>query len=67
MFGYDLEVVRRDEMHTFKVLPKRWIVERIFTWMGWSRRLSKYYELCPTSAEAMIWISFTHTMLKRTA
>jgi len=25
MFGYDLEVVKRNEMHTFKVLPKRWM------------------------------------------
>ena len=28
MFQYDVEVVKRDELHTFKVLPKRWIVER---------------------------------------
>jgi transposase len=67
MFGYDVEVVKRNEMHTFKVLPKRWIVERNFAWMGWSRRLSKDYELCPTSSETMIWISFAHTMLKRYA
>ena len=67
MFGYDVEVVKRNELHTFKVLPKRWIVERSFAWMGWSRRLSKDYELCPTSAESMLWISFTHTLLKRLA
>jgi transposase len=67
MFGYDVEVVKRNEMHTFKVLPKRWIVERNFAWMGWSRRLSKDYELCPTSSETMIWISFAHTLLKRFA
>jgi len=45
MFGYHVEVVKRNEMHTFKVLPKRRIVERNFAWMGWSRRLSKDYEL----------------------
>jgi len=66
MFGYDVEVVKRNELHTFKVLPKRWIVERNFAWMGWSRRLSKDYELRPTSSETMIWISFTHTLLRRT-
>jgi putative transposase len=54
-------------MHTFKVLPKRWIVERNFAWMGWSRRLSKDYEIRPISAETMIWISFAHTLLKRYA
>lgn len=67
MFGYDVEVVKRNELHAFKVLPKRWIVERSFAWMGWSRRLSKDYELKPSSSEAMIWISFTHTLLKRPA
>jgi putative transposase len=67
MFGDAVEVVKRNELHTFKVLPKRWIVERNFAWMGWSRRLSKDYEFCPTSAETMIWISFAHTLLKRTA
>lgn len=66
MFGYDVEVVKRNELHTFKVLPKRWIVERNFAWLGWSRRLSKDYELRPTSSETMIWISFTHTLLRRT-
>ncbi len=67
MFGYDVEVVKRNEVYAFKVLPKRWIVERSFAWMGWSRRLSKDYELKPSSSEAMIWISFTHTLLKRPA
>ena len=67
MFGYRVEVVKRNELHTFKVLPKRWIVESNFAWMGWSRRLSKDYELCPTSVETMIWISFTHTLLRRLA
>jgi putative transposase len=66
MFGFDVEVVKRNELHTFKVLSKRWIVERNFAWMGWSRRLSKDYELCPTSSETMIWISFTLTLLRRT-
>jgi transposase len=46
MFGYDVEVLKQNEMHSFKVLPKRRIVERNFAWMGWSRRLSKDYELC---------------------
>ncbi len=65
MFDYDVEVVKRNQMHTFKVLPKRWIVEGNFAWMGWSRRLSKDYQLCPTSAETTIWISFSNTLLRR--
>ncbi len=65
MFGYDVEVVKRDELHTFKVLPKRWVVERTFAWLNWSRRLSKDYELRHTSAETMIHIAFAHLLLKR--
>lgn len=49
MFGYEVEVVKRNELHRFRVLPKRWIVERTLAWLNWSRRLSKDYELrhCP--------------------
>src|ERR1035437_3564842 len=60
MFGYNVEVVKRNELHKFQVLPKRWIVERTFAWLNWSRRLSKDYELLHTSAETMIHIAFAH-------
>jgi putative transposase len=49
----------------FEVLPKRWIVERTFAWMGHSRRLSKDYEIRTDSAETMVRISHLHTLLKR--
>ena len=65
MFGYRVEVVNRNELHKFQVLPKRWIVERTFAWLNWSRRLSKDYELRQTSAETMIYIAFAHQMLRR--
>lgn len=65
MFDYDVEVVKRDELHTFKVLPKRWIVERTFAWLNWSRRLGKDYELRHTSAETIIHIAFAHLLLRR--
>jgi transposase len=65
MFGYALEVVKRTDKHLFKVLPKRWIVERTFAWLNWSRRLSKDYEVRPSSAEAMIHIAFVHLLLRR--
>jgi len=65
MFGYEVEVVKRNEMHRFRILPKRWIVERTFAWLNWSRRLSKDYELRHTSAEAMIYIAFAHLLLRR--
>ena len=59
MFGYTVEVVKRTDQHLFKVLPKRWIVERTFAWLNWSRRLSKDYELRHTSAETMIHTNLT--------
>jgi transposase len=65
MFGYTVEIVKRSDQKSFQVLPKRWIVERTFAWLNWSRRLSKDYELRPTSAETMIHIAFVHQLLTR--
>ena len=65
MFGWGVHVVRRNEAHTFKGLPKRWIVERTFAWLGWSRRLSKDYEVRTDSAETMMYIAFAHQLLRR--
>lgn len=39
--GAEVEVVKRNELHTFAVLPKRWIVERSFAWLDKCRRLWK--------------------------
>ena len=49
----------------FAVIPKRWVVERTFGWLGHSRRLSKDYEICTDYAETMVQISHLHTLLKR--
>jgi putative transposase len=65
MFGYLIEVVKRPELHAFKVLPKRWIVERTFGWFNWYRRLSKDYEHNPKTAEAMIHFLSCSLMLRR--
>lgn len=67
MFEWTLEIVKRNEVHRFVVLPKRWVVERTFAWLNWSRRLSKDYELRPISAETMIHIAYAHLMLRRLA
>jgi len=65
MFGYTVEIVKRSDQKEFKVLPKRWIVERTFAWLNWSRRLSKDYELSHSSAETMIHVAFAHQLLRR--
>lgn len=51
----------------FSVLPRRWVVERTFAWLGNYRRLSKDYEECIASSEGMIYIASIHTLLKRLA
>ncbi len=67
MFGYVLEVVKRPELHKFKVLLKRWIVERTCDWFNGYRRLSKDYEHNPKTSEAMIHFLASNLILKRLA
>ncbi|MBR1730460.1 MAG: transposase [Selenomonadaceae bacterium] len=49
----------------FQIIPKRWILERTFAWLNYSRRLSKDYEIKTASEEAMIIISHIHMLIKR--
>ena len=51
----------------FHVLPRRWIVERTFGWLGRHRRLSKDYEYLPETSETWIYIAMSRLMLKRLA
>jgi putative transposase len=63
-----LEVVERDPaLKYFQVLPRRWVVERTFAWLGRYRRLSKDYEHCTRSSEGVIYIASIHTVMKRLA
>lgn len=64
--SWTLEIVKRsDDVAGFKVLPKRWIVERTFGWLGRCRRLSKDYEELTQSSEAMIHLAMINLMLHR--
>ena len=64
-FGrWTVEIVKRGEAG-FTVLPKRWIVERTFAWLGKYRRLSKDYETLTESSESMIRIAMINLMLHR--
>ncbi len=63
-----LEIVRRcDRAKGFKVLPKRWLVERTFGWLFKSRRLCRDYEVRIDHSEAMIRICMIRLMLRRLA
>ena len=48
-------------------LPKRWIVERTFSWLSQNRRMSKDYESLPESSEAFIYIAMSRLMARRLA
>ena len=66
--GWVLEIVKRtDDVKGFKVLPRRWVVERTFGWLNRYRRLAKDYERTPSSSETMIQIAMIRIMLARLA
>jgi putative transposase len=62
--GWKLAIVKRTR-RGFQVLPRRWVVERTFAWIGRNRRLSKDYEELPEVGEALIYISMIRLMLKQ--
>lgn len=64
--GWTLQVVQKAEgQKGFSVLPKRWIVERTFAWLGRNRRLSKDYERLTDSSEAWIYLAMIGLMIRR--
>ena len=67
-FGWTFEPVeRRRGQKGFRVLPKRWVVERTFAWLGKCRRLSKDYEGLIASSIAWIRLAMSRLMLLRLA
>jgi putative transposase len=64
-FKLELEIIKRNELHTFKILPKRWIVERTFAWIDTNRRNSKNYERLNNTAVVMVHLSAIRIMLNR--
>ncbi|WP_433259626.1 IS5 family transposase (plasmid) [Streptosporangium sp. CA-135522] len=51
----------------FAVVPRRWVVERTFAWLGRYRRLAKDYEYLPATSENTIYLATTFTLLHRLA
>ena len=62
-----LEVIKRTELHTFRVVPRRWVVERTFGWLLRYRRLVRDYERNPSHHEAMVYWAAVMIMTKRLA
>ena len=65
--AWKLEIVKRSDAVGFKVLPKRWIVERTFAWISRNRRLARDFERYATSVIAFIRIAMIRIMLRRLA
>jgi putative transposase len=66
--GAVLEIVERQAgQKGFQLLPKRWVVERTFAWLGWYRRLSKDYERLLECSESMIYLASIRLLLRRIA
>ena len=61
----DVEIVKHNELHTFAVLPKRWIVERSFAWINKCRRLWKNCELKLQNSFQMFSLAFIRLLLNR--
>lgn len=65
--GLEVDISEKIQPIGWSVIPKRWVVERTFGWLIFSRRLSKDYEINPQSSEAMVKISHIRTLLRRLA
>lgn len=60
-----IEIVKRTQPHQFKVLPRRWVVERTFGWLGRYRRLNRDYERQATTGETFVHLAMIRLMLAR--
>ena len=66
LFRWVLEVVRRPAGSTgWVTLPRRWVVERTFAWLGRNRRLAKDYERSTAVSETWVKIAMTKLMLRQ--
>ena len=60
-----IEVVKRNELHSFAILPKRWIVERTIAWLNRCRRLAKDWECLNRKALAFLHLASIRLMLRK--
>ena len=65
---WKLEIIKRsDAAKGFEILPRRWVVERTFAWLGRCRRLAKDFEATIASATAWIFVAHIRTLTRRIA
>lgn len=63
--GATVEVAKRSQLHTFKVMPKRWVVERSFAWLEKCHRLWKNCEHYLNTSLQMVVLAFVALLMKR--
>ena len=66
LVGASVEIAKRSELHTFEVIPKRWVVERSFGWLDKCRRLWKNCERQLNTSLQMVVLAFMALLLRRT-
>jgi transposase len=66
--GLRIEIVKRsDDMKGFVVLPRRWVVERTFSWFGRNRRLAKDYENLADTLATFVTLAAIQLGIRRLA
>ena len=65
LIGANVEVAKRNELHQFAVIPKRWVVERCFAWLDKCRRLWKNCERKLNTSLQFMALAFLRIILKR--
>jgi transposase len=66
--SWTLEIIKRSDIGKgFEILPRRWVVERTFAWLGRCRRLAKDFEATIASAVAWVLVAHIRTMARRIA
>ena len=65
LLGASVEIAKRNELHTFTVMPKRWVVERSFAWLEKCRRLWKNCERKLETSVQFIVLAFLALLLRR--
>ncbi len=66
LLGASVEIAKRSELHTFAVMPKRWVVERSFAWLEKCRRLWKNCERQLNTSLQFVNLAFLVLLLRRT-
>ena len=65
LLGCEVTVAKRSELHIFKIIPKRWVVERSFAWLEKCRRLWKNCERKLNTSLNMVVLAFVTLLMKR--